>query len=219
MRGRSVVCGIACGVVLAATVPAVASAAPFGVEADEAGSVAPGISAFAQDDRGHQLTISYTNGAYVFHDPAGVRALRGSCSRVDNETVSCQDIGFQELFVDAGDRGDDIALSSLPATIFSHISGNGGADLLLGSGQKDQLLGGPGRDRLNGRDGPDGLYGGPGGDVIKGGPGADTMFGGSGVDGVLARDGERDAHIACQSGANGRELATVDRIDPRAVSC
>jgi Ca2+-binding RTX toxin-like protein len=215
--GSIVATAVLCIGLTALAGPAVAGAAPYAVQTG--GPPAPGISAFAQDDRGHELTISYSGGGYVIHDPAGVEAIDTGCQPSGAETVRCADIGYEDFEVSASNGDDEIVFRSVGPTVFTQVDGAGGDDRLVGADRKDQLNGGAGRDRLIGGPGPDGLYGGPGADVLKGGRGLDTMFGGSGADLLLARDGQRDRFIRCQGGPASLERAVRDRVDPAADSC
>jgi VCBS repeat-containing protein len=69
------------------------------------------------------------------------------------------------------------------------ISGNTGADTLIGSSQNDRLEGETGNDDLQGGDGNDVLNGGGGDDALNGGAGNNHLNGGEGNDFLIAGSG------------------------------
>ncbi|HMQ94001.1 MAG TPA: DVUA0089 family protein [Amaricoccus sp.] len=70
------------------------------------------------------------------------------------------------------------------------ITGDSGANTLLGGAEDDIIRGFQGNDRLEGRAGDDRLYGGHGSDTLLGGGGNDLLFGGSGDDTLYGGDGD-----------------------------
>jgi serralysin len=76
-----------------------------------------------------------------------------------------------------GGTGDDL------------ITGNDGANLLVGGAGLDKLEGLDGDDRLKGDAGGDSLYGADGLDRLKGGAGGDLMFGGGDADVIQGNTG------------------------------
>ncbi|MEM7188176.1 MAG: hypothetical protein AAF439_01075 [Pseudomonadota bacterium] len=74
------------------------------------------------------------------------------------------------------------------------ITGDSGANVLIGTPGDDLIKGKGGADIIDGGAGNDKLKGGNGGDIITDGAGADKMWGGKGADTfvLVAGDGERD---------------------------
>jgi Ca2+-binding RTX toxin-like protein len=198
-----------------ALLPAAASSAPL-VIADNTGG--DSIDASVNDGQDHQVTVSFENGSYLLHDPAGVASLQPSCVAVDPATVSCRRSGGTSVEIRTGAGDDEVSFTSMQANDVGEAIAGGGNDRLIGSSNHggNQLKGQAGADRILGRDGNDALYGGGGRDRLKGGPGKDAFDGGGGTDLVLARDGERDALIACGPGA---DRALIDAIDVAPQSC
>jgi hypothetical protein len=101
------------------------------------------------------------------------------------------------ILIWAGD-GDDVV--TLDVAGDTHVSGDNGADSLIGGGGRDALAGGDGNDWIVGNGGADKLTGGPGADWVIGGPGndlveggndsvADTLLSGAGRDTIHGTDG------------------------------
>jgi Ca2+-binding RTX toxin-like protein len=82
----------------------------------------------------------------------------------------------------------------------TRLSGDAGANRVVGTVGGDRIKGGAGRDRLTGEAGED---------CIDGGPGRDRISGGSGDDVIRARDGTPDV-VDC---GEGDDLAIVDSKD------
>ncbi len=97
--------------------------------------------------------------------------------------------GFDDGFSGRGD--------TVPATVENAI-GTDGDDRLTGDGGANGLVGGRGADTLSGAGGPDALDGGEGSDVLSGGGDADELSGGDGVDAFDA--GEGDDRLATRDG-------------------
>jgi len=174
---------------------------------------------------------------FVIADPAGVFAIGGSSCKVTGpETITCDAGPVSSISAGLG-AGDDVMMvdPGVPARYSAAIRGGEGNDVIgggpgndriAGNLGRDVIAGGAGHDRLLGGPGSDGLIGGPGRDTLIGGRGADALFGGKGrdvfrgsrgSDTLLARDGRRDRRLDC--GKGGRDLAVVDRRDPRPRGC
>jgi Ca2+-binding RTX toxin-like protein len=93
--------------------------------------------------------------------------------------------GFE---VNAGPRGDSVAVASTVAIPVT-MRGGPGDDALSGGGGSDKLIGGAGNDRLSGHAGDDLIFGGPGNDTITGGSGNDMLRGGPGKDAIAGGSG------------------------------
>ncbi len=111
--------------------------------------------------------------------------------------------------VPAGTSG--FTCAGRPATIV----GTRGTDRIVGSPGDDVIVALGGRDTVDGRGGNDIVCGGAGADTLTGGAGQDVLLGNRGADRLMARDGERDLVLG---GGAGRDLAFVDRNDPKATS-
>lgn len=115
-------------------------------------------------------------------------------------------------------RPDRLFGNRLPNYLSGAGAGGGGGDLLVGRGGNDVFAPESGRNVL---------LGGPGNDRLYGGPDPERFFGGPGIDQIFARNvnkrnnpaRDRDRTINCGPGNNRRERATVDRADPRPISC
>jgi Ca2+-binding RTX toxin-like protein len=147
--------------------PAGASAAP------SSAAVAPNgnLDVLASDTTAHAINVSYSGGAYLVTDSAGVTPGSG-CAAVTSTSVSCGDTGVQGVVVQGGAGNDRIAIASLgPAagdpTSFSSATG---------------LFGGAGNDTIVGSSLIDLIRSGDGDDIIDGGLGRDNINGQRGVD-------------------------------------
>ena len=89
----------------------------------------------------------------------------------------------------------DLGLGQFEAVLTSDgndvVTGDGGANTLVGMRGHDKLYGEGGNDELVGGTGADQLYGGAGNDRLLGGDGVDKLIGGSGID-MLSGDGGND---------------------------
>jgi trimeric autotransporter adhesin len=104
------------------------------------------------------------------------------------------------------------------------LSGEAGADLLIGSSAVDGLIGGAGNDELIagagadillGQEGADALYGGQGNDVLDGGANGDYLYGGQGNDtyrftGAFGNDAIIDSDGGGVIEVNGQQLTGAD---------
>ena len=123
-----------------------------------------------------------------------------------------------------GSMHNDVITGDIGANM---LMGNEGSDELNGGGGDDVLHGNSGRDELNGDTGNDMLYGGQdddvvmggaGNDVLSGGDGADVIDGGAGMD--LARYASSAAGVTVDLGAGtasggqatGDELSNVEGV-------
>ncbi|WP_324779516.1 calcium-binding protein [Thiobacillus sedimenti] len=86
-----------------------------------------------------------------------------------------------------GNNGDDVLGGGTGDDI---LIGEAGHDVLLGGDQNDSLFGEAGNDVLEGGAGADELYGGLGEDILDGGAGVDQLVGGAGNDTYLNVTGE-----------------------------
>ena len=83
------------------------------------------------------------------------------------------------------------AVNSNPGDYIFQITGNTGADTVIGTDlARNVLNGGAGDDVLNGGARYDALTGGEGDDVLNGGAGNDVLYGGTGKDAVSGGDGD-----------------------------
>jgi Ca2+-binding RTX toxin-like protein len=115
----------------------------------------------------------------------------------------------------AGGAGEDRATYSTAEDVTVSLqAGTGGserpADVDTLADVED-LQGGAQRDTFTGSSGPNVLDGKVGEDYVDGTGGVDELSGGGAADVVAARDGVRDAPVAC---GGGRDLAIVDARDP-----
>jgi Ca2+-binding RTX toxin-like protein len=79
------------------------------------------------------------------------------------------------------------------------LSGNDGANRVIGTGRDDWLYGNGGNDRLVGLGGDDHLMGGAGNDWLAGGLGNDTLTGGDGVDILFGGPGDDMLALAAEN--------------------
>jgi Ca2+-binding RTX toxin-like protein len=186
-----------------------------------------GQTLFYRADPGesNRLTVSLAAGTYTFSDPGGFAGTTAApCTRVDDNTVTCQDIGFDEVQIRLHDLDD--SADFLPDTP-SLLVGEEGDDVLTAGGGNDQLDGEEGNDTIRGGAGNDELNaesigtfldevpglrntldGGAGDDTIGGGGGQDTVEGGSGNDtirgwaGVDTLDGGDDTDAVTGGAGN-----------------
>lgn len=176
------------------------------------------VSAPAGEKGKHRIVVTYGPDGYSVTDGAGLVAGTG-CSPVNRASVICPDVGIFRVQVNTR-RGDDrIDLISIGPSARAGVFAGPGNDSVRGSAGRDRLTGGAGDDLLAGAPGDDFLQGGAGSDRLSGGKGKDTLLGDSGIDRLSARDGSRDATLACGSGADRRERALVDDRDPEPRSC
>jgi Ca2+-binding RTX toxin-like protein len=144
-------------------VPAGASAAPSSAAVTLGGNL---DVAGGGDSTAHSINVSYSGGAYLVTDSAGVTPGSG-CAAVTSTSVSCGDTGVQGVVVEGGAGNDTIAIASLgPAagasTSFSSATGlfgGGGKDTIVGSSLRDLIRGGDGNDTMDGGLGPDNING------------------------------------------------------------
>jgi hypothetical protein len=169
--------------------------------------------------------------AFVIRDRVRVKAPQ--CDRLSRTAVRCS-ADYDEVHVNAGGGDDRVKIRSTVRASGS-LSGQKGADLVVGGRRADEVEGGPGDDDVRGgpgddsidgdglfvrRSGDDIMQGGSGGDFLGGGAderGHDVFEGGAGEDFCDAKDGRRDVRIDCGTGRG--DQATVDRIDPRPRRC
>jgi len=86
-----------------------------------------------------------------------------------------------------GNNGDDVLSGG---TGDDTLVGEDGHDILLGGGENDSLFGEAGNDVIDGGAGVDELFGGLGDDILDGGAGVDLLAGGSGDDTYLNVTGD-----------------------------
>jgi Ca2+-binding RTX toxin-like protein len=131
------------------------------------------------------------------------------------------DLIFNGLDADtiAGGKGRDTVRyqgsGPISVTIGSGIGDDGGLSDENGAGDRDTV--GASIENVTGADGDDLLIGTGKGNVMIGGKGVDALFGGGGADRLRAKDGTADAAINC--GAGSGDSATVDKKDPKPISC
>lgn len=88
-----------------------------------------------------------------------------------------------DLFLPAVGYFSETSIENIVGTNYDDIlTGDDGANLLMGLGDDDEIDGGRGNDTLNGGTGSDIIMGGDGNDTLIGGGGVDTMIGGAGDD-------------------------------------
>ena len=102
---------------------------------------------------------------------AGSGATAGTSSRVFGGNGDDSIFGGRDADDLRGGRGEDV------------ISGEQGADLIIGNADNDTLFGGPGADDLRGGSGDDELFGEGGGDSLNGGSGGNDFCDGGGQGG------------------------------------
>jgi hypothetical protein len=212
---------------LAASVPAVAQAAPTRVtggqeqESSYQLKAAPGTV--------NNVGVSLTSGGsrYVFSDSAGlVTPLYASCEAPDggnaadgvHQTLICsaptsvrENLEEPYLRIESGDGNDrvDVALLNTEDFRFTPviIKGEEGNDTISASGP---AVRGTFNDPL--------LDGGPGNDLLRSG-GNHKLKGKGGIDRIFAKNGVKNLKINCGPGSDKKESAKVDRKDPKAKSC
>ncbi len=148
-------------------VPVAASAAPSSAVVDS-----DGILDVNGDNFPHTINISYSAGAYLISDSAGVTA-GGGCVQTNSKLVTCTGGGGQ-VAVGTGSGADQITIASVSPTAGSSSSfltatgifSGGGKDTIGGSPLKDEIISGEGNDRIDGGLGPD---------LIDGKQGFDTL--------------------------------------------
>jgi hypothetical protein len=164
---------------------------------------------------------------YVFTDSAGlVTPLYLSCHAPDggnaavgvHDALICATPFLDEgssfvVKVEAGDGNDRVDMSFGKAPGFNNVAqiiqGEGGNDKLSASGPP-LLVSNSFLDPV--------LDGGPGNDVLRSGSNH-KLKGRGGIDRIFARNGVRNLKISCGPGSNKREVAKVDRKDPKPKSC
>lgn len=169
------------------------------------------------------------SGDYLVSDSAGIvpTPAEPHCRSQASTLVACADVveivsvalnggddQFSNRIVDdlsfiGGGAGAD-ELSAAPGGRRVGLSGDKGADVLLGGARGDYLDGGRGNDELRGARGADQLWAGAGWDVLRGGRGDDRLNATSG------RGSERDRLIDC---GRGRDRVVIDSRDPKPRRC
>jgi Ca2+-binding RTX toxin-like protein len=118
-----------------------------------------------------------------------------------------------EIMIFAGDGGDIVDASRLPADGYGTLGADGGEgdDLLIGGPGSDSLYGRRGADDLEGRAGDDFVIGDAGDDTMLGEAGNDAMAGGAGRD--TARGGDGDDGYAWNDGNGSAVIEGGDGDD------
>ena len=202
-------------------------------EIDEPRFFEPANVAINADGARNSIRIGFDRRRQAFVIRDRVRVKAPQCDRLNRTAVRCS-VDYDEVYVDAGGGDDRVQIrSTVRASGF--LSGQKGADLVVGGRRGDEVEGGPGDDDVRGGPGDDSIDGDglfvrrPGDDIMQGGGGGDYLGGGSdeggrdvfegggGEDFCDAKDGRRDVRIDCGPGPG--DQATVDRIDPRPQRC
>lgn len=178
--------------------------------------------------------------AVVISDRRFVTAPK--CDRLAPTRVVCPSrasdlVTANRIDLMGGDGNDVLALGrSLALTFRAYMTGNKGADRLVGGSDEDLLIGNRGNDKLFGRGGNDTLDGEsanfiyhehPGRDLMSGGPGdddlglryevgADRYLGGKGRDLLRAHDSERDRTLDAGLGV---DRCWFDKFDSWPTHC
>lgn len=202
-RRGSIAVAVAVGLLVA--LPAGAGAATVGVVVPCTASKYGGCERYLQyrASAGEANRVSRAEpggGESLIRDDGATLGAGPGCRQVDEHTVACP---ARTLFVETGDRDDDVVLSAGFVKLgdgddrfegsFASVAGDGGNDVLTSSGSP-ALQGGPGNDRvtLTGRR-PGGealLTGDEGDDVLVGSAGNETLSGGTGSDAIDAGAGD-----------------------------
>ncbi|PLS22923.1 calcium-binding protein [Neptunicoccus cionae] len=133
---------------------------------------------------------------------------------IDGAAAGDTYIGIETLIGAEASRnrltGDDGANGLMGGALEDILSGGGGADQLLGFEGDDSLYGGDGNDLLVGGDGSDVLSGGADNDVLGGDAGDDWVDGGAGDDVIFGGDG----HDTLNGGAGNDTFGWDNTVDP-----
>ena len=197
-----------------------------------------------EGDDGLENFVTQEDAAAEHDNPAGSRAYPGAdtiSGGPGRDSISYSDIGAPvavsldgaandspggdsvggDVEVIEGTTGNDTITGDDGA---QNLLGRDGNDTLSGRGGPDRLQGDNGNDQRNGEGGDDALYGFSGDDTLDGGAGHDTFHGDyppglvtfrAGNDTIRARDGEVDS-VACGLGG---DIAVVDAIDAVSGDC
>jgi hypothetical protein len=188
-------------VALGASSAAGATEVRLSEEIDEPRFFEPANVAINADRARNSIRVGFDRRRRVFVIRDRVRVKAPQCDRLSRTAVRCS-ADYDEVYVNAGGGDDRVKIrSTVRASGF--LSGQKGADLVVGGRRADEVEGGPG-----------------GGDFLGGGAderGHDVFEGGAGEDFCDAKDGRRDVRIDCGTGRG--DQATVDRIDPRPRRC
>jgi Ca2+-binding RTX toxin-like protein len=172
---------------------------------------------FAQDGKVNEIVVTTvatsTGSSIVVEDPDDQVIAGNDCTQVTAHRAECVQSSGPQLIISGGDLNDTLRnLTTIPAVMqggsgddrieagnavggtVNILSGDAGADTLVGGTHTDRLFGGSGMDTLNGGDGNDVLDGGPDNDTLTGGPGTDVYrssdTGVNGTDGADTMNGD-----------------------------
>lgn len=168
MTPRSICFAIAASALLVA--PSGASANPGNASVN--GGTTLELSAGFGDTVAHTSSVSYSGGAYLLTDTAGLVAGAG-CVQGSATTATCADPGLSFVLLYGSAAGDSLTVNSVgPAVTSVEVLGARGDDTIVA--REDSIANPGGSDLLKGDDGNDTIDGGYGPDTIFGGRGSDT---------------------------------------------
>src|SRR4051812_30667398 len=188
MRLRSVIC-TAVGLAALGSAPA-AHAGTVSIDANIVDPSQP-VATFLNyaDDAGEKndLTVTYDDGHWLFHDPNAPMQTR-NCTVVDEHTVDCNAgdgpvsgdpdfAGLNGVDIEMGDGDDHVSTGPLSTRVRSIVRGGTGKDMMVVA--STTAFNGP---YVYGQSGPDTLTGSASGDLFDGGSGNDTLVGAGGND-------------------------------------